>query len=78
MQIIYYFLRKKSFHDCKQCIADAASLVGPGFSSITDALSCPPTATLFELIQEIIVTIDDCFSQKLVNCAVVSTAGIFT
>ena len=40
------YFEKKSFHDCKQSIADDASLVGPGFPSITDALRCLPTATL--------------------------------
>ena len=63
VQAIYHSLRKQSFHDCKQFIADAALLVGPGFLSITDALGCPPTATRFGLIQEIVVTIDDGFSQ---------------
>ena len=44
---------------------------------MADALGCLLTATLFVLIQDIVVTIDDGFSQKLVKCVVVSIAGIF-
>ena len=40
------FFRKKSFHDCKQFIADEALLVGPGFSNIADALRCRLTSTV--------------------------------
>ena len=43
----------------------------------TPALGCLLTATLFVLIKKIVVTVDDGFSQKLVNCVVVSTAGVF-
>ena len=58
-------------------VADEALLVGLEFPNIADALGCRLTATLFVLIQEIVITINDGFSQKLVNCVVVSTAGIF-
>ena len=56
---------------------ETSVLVGPGFPNIADALGCLLTATLFVLNREIVVTIDDSFTQKLVNCVVASTASIF-